>query len=226
VLRTNLSTRPFYNERAVHLLLVLAALIVALLTAFNAIRILSLSRQNTELSSLIDRDHQEAERLTREAQRIRAAINPTALEATAESAALANSLIDQRTFSWTEFFNRIEETLPANVMLSAVRPNFSNDKITISMTVLARRTEDIDQFIEQLEATGSFDDVLPSQQDSTEEGLHRLLLETVYTGGIAPPAAVPPDASAPPPAGKPAGPAVKPAGLAEPGRAADRRAAR
>ena len=39
VLRTNLSTRPFYNERAVHVLLALAALIVVVLTAFNAIRI-------------------------------------------------------------------------------------------------------------------------------------------------------------------------------------------
>ena len=39
MLRTNLSTRPFYNERAVQLLLALAALLVVVLTAFNAIRI-------------------------------------------------------------------------------------------------------------------------------------------------------------------------------------------
>ena len=83
-------------------------------------------------------------------------------------------------------------------MLSAVRPNFSDNKITISMTVLGRRTEDIDEFIEKLEATGAFDDVVPAQQDTTEEGLHRLLLETVYTGRPAPAAAVPAGASAPP----------------------------
>ena len=111
-------------------------------------------------------------------------------------------------------------------MLSAVRPNFSGNKITISMTVLGRRTEDLDQFIEKLEATGAFDDVVPAQQDTTEDGLHRLLLETVYTGGSAPPAAVPADASAPAAVGKPAGPTVKPAVVAQPGRAADRRAAR
>ena len=50
------------------------------------------------------------------------------------------------------------------------------------MTVLGRRTEDIDEFMEKLEATGAFDDVVPAQQETTEEGLHRLLLETVYTG--------------------------------------------
>ncbi len=86
MLRTNLSTRPFYNERAVQLLLALAALLVVILTAFNAIRIFSLSRQNTELSSLVNRDRQEAQRLTREAQRIRAGINVEELQATADAA--------------------------------------------------------------------------------------------------------------------------------------------
>lgn len=208
MLRTNLSTRPFYNERAVHLLLALAGLVVAVLSAFNAIRIVALSRQNTELSSLIDRDHDEAARLTLDAQRTRATIDQSALEATAESAALANTLIDQRTFSWTELFNHIEATLPADVMLSSVRPNFSNNLTTIGMTVIGRRTEDIDEFMEKLEATGAFGDVLPAQQDTTEDGLHRLMLHTVYTAKPQSPAAVPPAAS--PPAGAAAKPAAPP----------------
>ena len=145
---------PFYNERAVHLLLALAGVVVVVLTAFNAIRIIALSRQNTELSSLINRDHDEAQRLTREAQRIRAGINQAELEATANAAALANSLIDQRTFSWTEFFNHIEETLPPDVMLTSVRPSFTDNVTTIQMTVLGRRSEDLDEFMEKLEATG------------------------------------------------------------------------
>ena len=181
MLRTNLSTRPFYNERAVHLLLGLAALLVVLLTAYNAIRIIALSRQNTELSSLINRDRQEAHRLGADAQRVRAGINQDALKATATAAAVANTLIDQRTFSWTEFFNRIEETLPADVMLTSVQPSFRQNITTIQMTVLGRRTEDIDEFMERLESTGAFQDVLPAQEELTDEGLHRLLLSSVYT---------------------------------------------
>jgi hypothetical protein len=220
VLRTNLSTRPFYNERAVHLLLALAAVVVLLLTAFNAIRIIALSRQNTELSSLINRDHDEAQRLTREAQRIRAGINQAELEATANAAALANSLIDQRTFSWTEFFNHIEETLPPDVMLTSVRPSFTDNVTTIQMTVLGRRSEDLDEFMEKLEATGAFEGVLPAQRDTTDEGLDRLLLETVYTGVPPEESSTPVPAKTSPPAGekpapqqrgsKPAAPAPQP----------------
>ena len=59
--------------------------------------------------------------------------------------------------------------------------------------------EDIDEFMEKLEATGSFADVLPSQQDRTESGLYRVLIESIYSGSVeesaapesAPPAAPP-----------------------------------
>ena len=114
-------------------------------------------------------------------------------------------------------------------MLTAVRPTFNDEVTTIQMTVLGRRTEDIDEFMEKLEATGAFEDVLPAQQDTTEEGLHRLLLESVYTGaqpepgaavpaGATPPTAQPP-APTPPPA-KPPAPAPGRAPAAQSGRAA------
>jgi Tfp pilus assembly protein PilN len=204
VLRTNLSTRPFYNERAVHLLLAGTALVVMLLTALNAYRIITLSGQNTELSSLINNDRNEAQRLTREAQKIRAGINQDELSATAAAAEEANRLIDQRTFSWTEFFNRIEETLPPDVMLTSVQPSFANDVTTVQMSVLARRSEDLDEFMEKLEATGSFEDVLPIQEDPTDEGLHRVLLTTVYTGEGLPEDARPESAAPGKPAASPA----------------------
>jgi Tfp pilus assembly protein PilN len=185
MLRTNLSTRPFYNERIVHVLLALAAAVVVLLTAFNAIRIVALSRQNTEFSALINGDRSEADRLSAEAQRIRAGINQEELKATAAAAEGANRLIDERTFSWTRFFNRIEETLPAEVMLSAVQPSFQNNQSIVQMTVLARNNEDIDEFIDKLEATGAFRQVLPIQSEETEDGLRRVYLRSEYVDSAA-----------------------------------------
>lgn len=180
MLRTNLSTRPFYNERIVHVLLALAAVVVVALTAYNAIRIVALSRQNTEFSSLISRDRAEAERLTGEARRIRAGIDQRALKATVDAAGSANRLIDQRTFSWTEFFNQIESTLPPDVMLTAVTPSFDRARSVVKMTVLARQTADVDEFIQRLEATGAFRDVLPTSNEETDEGLYRVLLQAEY----------------------------------------------
>ena len=183
MLRSNLSTRPFYNERGVQLVLALAGVLVLALTAFNVTRIISLSRQNTELSSSSANDREEAARLRREATAIRSGINQAELKTIVAAVEEANTLIDQRTFSWTEFFNRIEETLPADVMLSDVQPSFREGQTIITMTALGRRTEDVDEFIEKLEGTGHFADVLPKQHDLTEDGLARVQLIAVYRGG-------------------------------------------
>jgi len=180
VLRANLSTRPFYNERAVQLLLLLAGIVVIALTAFNVIRIVSLSGQNTELSAHSVSDREEAARLRREAAAIRGGINQAELKTIVEAAQEANMLIDQRTFSWTEFFNLIEETLPPDVMLTEVKPSFQQGKTIISMSALGRRTEDVDEFIEKLEATGHFEDVLPRSHSFTEDNLTRVLITAVY----------------------------------------------
>jgi Tfp pilus assembly protein PilN len=182
VLRTNLSSRPFYNERAVHVVIGAIAVVVMAATAFNVTRVVALSRQNTELSGRITRDQAEAQRLTREALSIRRGINKEELELVAGAAREANELIDQRTFSWTAFFNYIEVTMPPDVMLVAVRPSVKNQQTRVSMTVVARRTEDIDEFVEKLEATGAFNDVYPAQADPTDQGLQRSVLESVYTG--------------------------------------------
>lgn len=182
MLRTNLATRPFYNERAVHAVLALVALAVVAITAFNVTRVVRLSRENTALSTRVSRDDTEAERLRREAAAIRRAIDKDELEVIAVAAREANALIDHRTFSWTAFFNYIESTLPPDVMLIAVRPSVAEGRTHVTMTVVGRRAEDIDEFVEKLEATGAFENVLQAMTDATDTGLQRAIIESIYTG--------------------------------------------
>jgi len=182
MLQTNLSTRPFYNERAVLLALALAAAAVLALTVFNVQQLLALSRRNTELGRQIATEQAVADEATRRAEAIRAGTDKGALETVAAAAREANNLIDRRTFSWTEFFNLIETTLPPDVMLTAVRPEFREGVINVSMTVLGRSTADLDAFMEQLEKTGAFADVLPRQEEVTDQGLHRAVLSGRYLG--------------------------------------------
>ena len=201
MLRTNLATRPFYNERAVHAALAAIAAIVLAITALNVVWILTLSRHNTELSARINAERAEAERLTSEAARIRRTINKDELALVVNAAQEANALIDQRTFSWTEFFNLIESTLPPDVMLSSVRPSFKDGITRVSMLVLGRRPEDVDEFMEKLEATGSFEEVNAASADWTDAGLKRVVIESVYAAQApeeAPQAPAAPTAATPP----------------------------
>src|SRR6185503_14990125 len=101
MLRANLSTRPFYNERLVTLLLVLVAVGVAALGWFNYSQFQRLSEQRRELNARIERDNAEVERIKGEAARVRQSVDYVALKKLAAETHDANLLIDQRTFSWT-----------------------------------------------------------------------------------------------------------------------------
>ena len=56
MLRGNLSTRPFYNERAVQALLGGLAVVLALLSLFTVWQFVALTGQQRELSARIARD--------------------------------------------------------------------------------------------------------------------------------------------------------------------------
>lgn len=196
MLRTNLSTRPFYNERAVHVVLGLAALLVLALTIVNVVEVVRLSRQNTVLSARMRDDRSAANDLARKARETRQGINQDELKVVAAAAREANALIDGRTFSWTALFNQLESTLPPEVMLASIRPAIDENGARITMIVVGRRTADIDEFMEKLEATGAFENVLPHQQNLNDDGLTQATIEALYV-----PEAMPEPAPAPEPAG-------------------------
>jgi type IV pilus assembly protein PilN len=201
MLRTNLSTRPFYNERLVHVVLGLVAVVILAVTLVNLIRLVSLSRQNTTLSARIREDRTAADELSRKARQTRQNIDPDELKVVAAAAREANALIDSRTFSWTEFLNHIEATLPPDVMLASVRPSIEENGTKITLGVVARRSVDIDEFIEQLEATGAFDRGLARQLATNDNGLLQATVEIMYTPAAAGPRA--PAAATPKPGAGP-----------------------
>jgi len=189
MLRTNLSTRPFYNERAVHLGLAVVALLVLALTAYNVSRIVVLSRRHTALAAQAGRDEARARERGRQAADLWRGINTAELKTVVAAAQEANGLIDRRTFSWTDLFNRIEATLPPGVMLTSIRPNIEKDAVTITMVVLGRRVEDIDRFMERLEETRTFRNLLSRQEEITDEDLYRAILQGQYIGAAGQPVA-------------------------------------
>lgn len=180
MLRTNLSTRPFYNERAVHWALGLAAVALVALTVFNVHKVLTLTHEQARFNEDIQRDEARAQTLTAQAARVRASIDQASLERVIKAAREANVVIDERTFSWTELFNHIEGTLPANVMLTAVQPRVEPEGVTVAMTVIGREVENVDEFIENLEKTGVFSNVLANAEQVTEEGTVQVTLTGNY----------------------------------------------
>ena len=191
MLRTNLATRPFYNVRVVHVVLGLAVAIVIGLTAFNGIQIMRLGASQSTLGARAAEAGREAARLRAEAVRIRAQIDPQELQVVANAAREANAIIDQRAFSWTDLLSEFEATLPSDVRITAVQPRLEKTSFVVGIGVEARRSEDLDAFIEALEQRGSFHNVLSIQEQTNTEGLIEAVIEGAYVPPASPEGATP-----------------------------------
>jgi Tfp pilus assembly protein PilN len=186
VIRTNLSTRPFYNERAVHLWLGAVAVAVVAATVFNVSRVIRYSRSDTQLATQASRDEARATDLHRQAGRLRASVDPHQIDFASADARQANDLIDRRTFSWTALFNQFETTLPDEVRITAVKPRIDRERgIILQINVVARSVDDVNTFMENLDATGAFRNLRTPEEHFDEQGS---LISTIE-GGYVPPVA-------------------------------------
>jgi len=202
MLRTNLSTRPFYNERAVRTgLAALAALAIGL-SVFNAYEVVRLQGQSRDSREQIAQNDAQAREMRDKAAQIRRSIDKDKLAAVQAAAHEANALIDRRTFSWTELLNFFQATLPPDVRIAGVTPQMDNDgRRLVQISVFSRRNEDLEAFMDALEKTGAFSGVLPRSEQPDESGTMRSELQAYYTP-------VPPGAAGTPPAASESGKAA------------------
>ena len=181
MLRTNLATRPFYNDQAVRVALGVGIAVVAALTLFNMARIVTLTGRNAELVASAEAAESRANALREQARKVRETLDSSDAALIQASSREANMLIERRAFSWTELFNRLEETLPADVRVGAVQPQIDNEgRMLIVATVYSRRIEDLDLFIAQLEGTTAFSKMLSRQDDREEDGTLRSVIQGYY----------------------------------------------
>ena len=183
MLRINLSTRPFYNERAVHLAMLVVGLVGIIFLGSGTARLLSLAKENRTLSDTATKNETEAQSRTAEAEAVLSGTGETDLSTLVTAARQVNNLIAQRIFSWTAFLNSIEETLPPSVRLESLRPDISAGVVSVTLGVVGRGTEGIDEFAEALEGTGSFGEILVREQELAEGRAYRAVLVGRYFNG-------------------------------------------
>lgn len=192
MLRTNLSTRPFYNIRAAQVTLGGLALLVAVFTLINVVQVVRLRSSERALGARATQAESEAARLHEEAQRVRSKIDASELAQVAAATREANGIIDLRVFSWSDLFSSLERALPESVRVTSFQPREDRDgRFILSVRVQARRVQDLESFMDALEKTGRFRDVLTAEQQTDPEGAINALVESSYT---------PPDRSGQPPA--------------------------
>ena len=181
MIRANLATRPFYNERAVSFWLLVFLVVVAAATVFNTTRVLRYSHSDTELGTAASQDETRATELRASAAKLRNSVDAKQIELASIEARQANDLIDRRTFSWTELLNVFEKTLPDDVRITAVRPKVERGEFGLAISVVSRSVDDINTFMNNLEKTGAFQKIGSTIEERVnEQGQMQGSLETLY----------------------------------------------
>ena len=191
MLRGNLATRPFYNERLVGLGLALVAVLAVAVSAFNAQQLVELTRQRADFENRIASNEQQAAVIHRQAEATQRTVDRKHLQLLVSQTHEANDLIDQRTFSWTTLMGVVERTLPIDVRLVAVSPKIDKDGTLITMIVVSRRAEALAAFVAALEgaaSSGTFYDVLKHADQLNDDGTYNATILAYYL----PPAGTPP----------------------------------
>ena len=183
MIRTNLSTRPFYNARAVHALIGLFTVVVLAMTVYNAVQIVSLASSQRTLGARAAAAERDATRLRAEAAQTLARVDQKELAIVDKAAREVNTIIDQRTFSWTDVFAHFERTLPSDVRITSVQQRTGGQLV---LGAEARSVDDIDLFIEALEKTGAFRNVTPRTEVLMEDDIFQATLEATYAPAAGP----------------------------------------
>ena len=191
MLRTNLATRPFYNERVVQVAVGVTALVALLLTIANTVQYSRLSASEARVGASASESEQEAARLRAAAAALRTQIDPSDLAGVVAAAREANGIIDQRAFSWTGLLAQLEATLPPEVRVTAVQPRVEDGTFSVTMVTQARSVEALAEFMDALEETGAFRDVQPIEQ-AVRDGLLEARIAGIYLAPERAPAAVTP----------------------------------
>jgi Tfp pilus assembly protein PilN len=181
MLQTNLATRPFYNVRAVRGAIGVAAALVLALVITDVVLLIRLTAAQRALGARAVEAEGQARLLLAEADTNRRQIDPVELDTVATAAREANLIIDRRAFSWTALFEHFESTLPTDVRITAVQPTVVGDgSVRVTVAVQARRAEDLDAFVEALEASGTFHGALTTQEATDADGLLNASITATY----------------------------------------------
>jgi hypothetical protein len=205
----NLATRPFRNNTVVGSVLAAAAAALFLATASNLYVFLNHGARYAQLHQEERDDRGRLAALEKEERVLAKEVQARDFRRLYERGKFANELIRRRAFSWTLLFNKLEAVVPAEVMMSAIRPNITADDIVVRVEGVAKNHGGLIAFEDALLTSPVFARVYPANERRLNPARPEIsfALNFDYLPDRAAPAAEAIAAAAPAaPASQPAGP--------------------
>src|SRR5262249_7714536 len=134
----NLASRPFRNNTIVATVLLVVALSLIGATFYNGHLYLNYGGRDETLQQEEKRHRDRLETLENEERSGLKEIQVRDFKRLKSRGDFAGDLILKRAFSWTLLFNKLEDVVPAEVMMTAIRPHITGEGIVIRVDGIAK----------------------------------------------------------------------------------------
>ncbi|HEY4229173.1 MAG TPA: hypothetical protein VGO79_03315 [Thermoanaerobaculia bacterium] len=157
----NYAKRPFRDDRPAYVIAAFLALVGAVLLTINVRMAADYRRQVADTRAEIAQLEAREQKAEEKAQAARSALGSYRLSALAEESRGLAKIAAERKFSWTSLLTRLERTLPSDVGLVHLQPQFDQDgQTTLEMQLVARNRDAIVRTIEALSKNEAFGHVM------------------------------------------------------------------
>ncbi len=193
----NLARRPFANLRPLKRTATLLWLAGALLMALNARNYWNhFTGENQARARLLEIDAQRSREVEaiRELRHEAAQLRPGSLN---ERSRFVNQKIEQRTFSWSNLFDRLTEALPNDVRLTSLTPTFSGGRsrrdraqqlepgeVGLAIDGVAKNDEELLAFVDAFFEHRAFRRPDLTREQTRDNGHLEFELSVVYRPGL------------------------------------------
>jgi hypothetical protein len=183
--RLNVATNPLISHRRFLAGATLVGILGAFLFFFLGWRFYTLRKGDAALRARTEKIDQEVARLRAQRQDLDRFFAQQEGAHLQERAKFITSVIEARSFNWTEMFMHLEHILPEGVHVLRIEPKLEKGSVSVKFVVGATGQEAKDKLLKAFEESSSFSQVvLISEQLPKQAGADPLTIEfsAVYSG--------------------------------------------
>lgn len=165
----NLSTRPFPAYRLINIALACILVVLVVVSVWQGVGFIRYSKLARSIRTEEQDTRVEAEALGKRVAELESRLDRPESTAKLNEIGFLNHLILRKNFSWTRLFAIIEEMVPDNVHFTNLTPDVgTNGGITLHLGVRARSIADVKEFLERLEKSPVFENVIVTAEQKND----------------------------------------------------------
>lgn len=155
----NLATKPLETHRRFLVVAGLVGCVAGVLFLSLGWHVYRIRKADAELRARTEQTRLETARLDRDRKDLELFFSQPVNSKLSDRAAFLNTVIDARSFNWTQMFLNLERVLPGGVRVVSIEPKQAKGRVEVKLTVGAASDEAKLKFLRALEESGMFTQV-------------------------------------------------------------------